>query len=150
MRRIFILLLAGLVMLAACSHNDQPPTGRWIGHLDTPDAMVVAWLEIFPDGKVKVSAPDILGVGDVEDDQRRMLHARLAQKLQSNWPLVEKRAMDFDGQVFRKPGGIAPQMEWNPSTREMKLVFYFGLQKSIRIKMRSVSDFKADPWLSEK
>jgi hypothetical protein len=53
--------------------------------------------------------------------------------------------MDFDGHVFRKPGGIAPQMEWNPDTRRMTLIVYLGMN-TVRIPMRAVSDFPGDPW----
>ncbi len=150
MRRIYILMLAGLVMLAACSGQDHPPDGRWIGHMDTPDVMVVAWLEFLEDGTLKVSAPDILGVGNIQESEKTRLHARLSRRLLAHWSEVEPRRMDFDGRVFRKPGGIAPQIEWDPDTRDMKLVFYFGLHKSIRIRMRQVSDFRSDPWLSPK
>jgi len=140
-------MLVGLVALTACSGHEKAPVGRWIGHMDTAEAMVIAWLEIFPDGSVKVSAPDILGVGELPAERKAALQARLAKKLSEAWPEVASRKMDFDGEVFRKPGGIAPQMEWNPKKREMKLVFYFGLHKSMRIRMQAVSDFSSDPWL---
>ena len=51
MYRFAILLLAGLA-LAACSKEHDPPTGRWIGHYESPTVMVVAWLEILPGGFV--------------------------------------------------------------------------------------------------
>jgi hypothetical protein len=56
--------------------------------------------------------------------------------------------MDFDGKVFRKPGGIAPQAIWDAKTGSMQLVIYPGAQPSIRIAMRRVGDFSADPWRS--
>ncbi|MGB8600755.1 MAG: hypothetical protein WCD42_01015 [Rhizomicrobium sp.] len=148
MRRISVLLLAGLAFLAACSHGEKPPTGRWIGQIDSADVMVDARLEILADGTVKLSAPDILGAGELSDDERTMLHNRVAEQLEASWSKAPVRRMDFDGKVFRKPGGVAPQMEWNPQTHEMKVVFYFGMQRSIRISMIRVSDFSSDPWRS--
>jgi hypothetical protein len=141
-----IILLAGLVAATACSHHVKPPTGRWVGNYDTPDIMVDARLEILPDGKVRVSALDITNVGDVSDQERAALHTRLASELEVAWHKVETRQMDFDGKVFRKPGGFAPQMEWNPLTHEMKVVFYFGMQHSIRIVMQQTDDFANDTW----
>lgn len=146
MRRVSILIIAGLALLAACSRSEKVPTGRWIGQYDSADVMVDARLEVQPDGTVKVSAPDILGVGDLSEEERMQLHARLADQLDSTWDKAPARHMDFDGKVFRKPGGVAPQMEWDPATREMKVVFYFGMQRSIRIRMTQVTDFSSDPW----
>jgi hypothetical protein len=146
MRRFAILLVAALV-LAACSKHHTPPTGRWIGHFESPTVMVVAWLEILPGGDVRVSAPDLLDIGEPDDTQRAMMHSRLANDLSDAWGEVQLRRYDFDGRVFRKPGGVAPQMEWNPLTHEMKLVFYFGMQRSMRIPMQRVKNFNDDPWL---
>lgn len=146
MRRFAILLLAGLV-LAGCSRHHAPPAGRWIGHYESPSVMVVAWLEIMPSGDVRVSAPDLLDPGDPPDEQRTEMRSRLASDLSDNWGDVALRRYEFDGHVFRKPGGVAPQMEWNPLTRQMKLVFYFGMQRSIRIPMTPVKEFTEDPWL---
>jgi hypothetical protein len=146
MRRFAVLLIAGL-LLAGCSKHHQPPTGRWIGHYESPSVMVVAWLEITPGGAVRVSAPDILDIGDPTPEERNAAHARLANELSDAWGEVVVRRYDFDGHVFRKQGGFAPQMEWNPITRQMKVVFYFGMQRSIRIPMQRVEKFSEDPWL---
>lgn len=146
MRRFAILLIAGLV-LAACTKQHAPPNGRWIGHYESPAVMVVAWLEIAPNGDIKVSAPDFLEPGELDDDQRAMAHRRLANSLSDAWGEVKPRRYDFDGKVFRKPGGVAPQMEWDPGTNQMKVVFYFGMQRSIRIPMTQVKEFGQDPWL---
>jgi hypothetical protein len=108
--------------------------------------MVDAWLEILPNGTVRICAPDILDVGDPSQEDRTAMHARLAQDLSDAWGEVKLRTYDFDGHIFRKPGGFAPQMEWNPKKREMKLVFYFGTQKSIHIDMKPVNDFSEDRW----
>jgi hypothetical protein len=139
-------LLAGLVLLAACSRHGKPPAGRWIGNYETAEVMVDARMEVQPDGQVRVSAPDLLDVGELSDAERSDLHARLADKLVESWDKAEPRPMDFDGRTFRKPGGVAPQAEWNPNSHEMKLVFYFGMEHSIRIQMQQVSEFSADPW----
>lgn len=146
MRRFAILLIAGL-LLSACSKQHEAPAGRWIGRYESPSVMVVAWLEISPAGDIKVSAPDLLDPGDPSDEQREAMHKQLANQLSNDWGLVKPRHYDFDGKVFRKPGGFAPQMEWNPKTKQMKLVFYFGMQRSIRIPMQAVRSFDEDPWL---
>ena len=67
----------------------------------------------------------------------------------SSWDDVLPRTFDFDGRVFRKPGGIAPQMEWVPHHQQMKVVFYFGREHSIRIVMHAVQDFREDPWTGD-
>ena len=148
MRRFAILLMAGLI-LAGCSKSHQPPSGRWMGHYESPSVMVVAWLEISPSGDVRVSAPDFLDPGEPSDEQREAAHKKLGGELYEDWGNVHPRRYDFDGHVFRKQGGYAPQMEWNPQTKEMKLVFYFGMQRSIRITMQPVKEFTEDPWLPQ-
>jgi hypothetical protein len=145
MRRFSILLLAAFA-LAACSKQPVPPHGRWIGNYESPSVMVDAWLEIQPGGMVRVSAPDLTNIGSPTDEERALLHVRLASGLSDGWNDVLPRKFDFDGRVFRKPGGIAPQMEWNPKTQQMTVVFYFGTQRSLRIVMHSVKDFDEDPW----
>ncbi|MDE2183279.1 MAG: hypothetical protein KGJ78_09680 [Alphaproteobacteria bacterium] len=107
--------------------------------------MVDARLEILKNGMVRVSAPDILDRPG-SDQERAEMHAQLAADLASGWSDVELRQMDFDGGVFRKPGGVAPQMEWDAKRQLMKVVFYFGMQHSIRIEMHQVADFDHDPW----
>lgn len=148
MRRFPILLLA-VVALAACSKQHVPPAGRWIGSYESSSVMVDAWLEILPDGTVRISAPDLTDTGYPSDADRAAMHARLASQLAESWNDVAPRKFDFDGRVFRKPGGIAPQMEWNPETRQMKVVFYFGMQRSLRIVMHPVNDFSEDPWAAQ-
>ncbi len=148
MRRFAILLIAVFV-LAGCSKSHQVPSGRWIGHYESSSVMVVAWLEITPDGDVRVSAPDILDPGEPSDELRETAHKRLADELYDGWGSVPSRRYEFNGHIFRKPGGFAPQMEWNPGTKQMKVVFYFGMQRSIRITMTPVKDFTEDPWLPQ-
>lgn len=145
MRRFAILVLVVWAVLDGCSRTATPPAGRWIGQYDSGGVMVDARLEITPKGFVRVSAPDFLGTPQSDQD-RATIHAQLAADLASGWDDVELRQMDFDGRVFRKPGGVAPQMEWDPASKTMKVVFYFGMQHSIRIDMQQVADFKHDPW----
>ena len=145
MRRVALLLLAAIALIA-CSKPPPPPQGRWIGHYESEAVMVDAWLEILPNGSVRISAPDLTGIGTPTDEERALMHTRLAAVLAKEWDGVEARKFDFDGKVFRKPGGVAPQMEWDPKTKQMKTVFYFGMQRSIRIPMRAVRDFSEDAW----
>jgi hypothetical protein len=147
MLRFAVFLLASLIM-TSCSRHAQPPTGRWIGNFESPNVMVDARLEVERDGSVRVSAPDLLDVGSPSDEDRTAMRARLASDLAEAWDAVAPRQMDFDGRVFRKPGGVAPQMEWDRNTQQMKLVFYFGMQHSIRISLRRVQNFSRDPWAS--
>lgn len=105
--------------------------------------MVAARLEIEPDGQVRVSAPDLVGIGQ---DDRGALREKLAADLADGWDQVAPRKMDFDGETFRKPGGIAPQMVWRSGTRQMWLVVYLGTRPSFRIPMRSVEGFSENPF----
>lgn len=146
MGRFAILLIAALV-LVGCSKEHEPPSGRWIGHYETNQMMVAAWLEILPGGQVRVSAPDLLNIDGANEEARVGMRHRLASDLFDNWGQVQLRRYDFDGRTFRKQGGFAPQMEWDPKKKLMKLVFYFGMQRSIRIPMTEVKDFNDDPWL---
>ncbi len=140
-----VLAALCLATMAGCSQTKQPPPGRWVGSYDTDDTMIVARLEIAPNGTIFLSAPDALNIGAVSADQRAAMRDRLAAGLASSWGDVEPRQMDFDGHVFRKPGGIAPQMEWNPDTKRMTLIVYLGMN-TVRIPMRAVADFPGDPW----
>jgi hypothetical protein len=146
MRRFAVLLILGLV-LAACSKQHEVPAGRWIGHYESPSVMVVAWLEITSSGDVRISAPDYLDIGEPSDEARDAAHRKLSSQLSDDWGQVQPRRYEFDGRIFRKPGGFAPQMEWNPKTHQMKVVFYFGMQRSVHIPMTPVKEFNEDPWL---
>jgi hypothetical protein len=144
MRRFAILLLVGLV-LAACS-RPTAPVGRWAGHYESRDVMIDARLEIERGGGVRVSAMDLLNVGQPLDEERAAMHARLAADLARGWNNVRPRRMDFDGKVFRKPGGIAPHIEWNARTRQMTIMVYFGTHPAIRFPLQEVENFDDDPW----
>jgi hypothetical protein len=74
------------------------------------------------------------------------MRQRLAEDLAQGWDEVAPRAMDFDGGVFRKPGGVAPQAIWDAKSRTMQLVVYLGARSALNIPMRAVGDFSDNPW----
>ena len=134
--------LAMALALTCCSHP-APPQGRWEGTYESDDTMLAARLEIEADGQVRVSAPDLL---DVAPDDRDAAREKLAADLAGGWDQVAPRKMDFDGETFRKPGGIAPQMVWKTKTHQMFLVVYIGTRPSFRIAMHQVGDFSDNPF----
>ena len=141
MRR-FVLVLLSALALAACSHP-APPQGRWEGTYESADAIIAARLEIEADGQVRVSAPNLLDVGPADRDAAR---AKLAAGLASAWDQVAPRPMDFDGETFRKPGGIAPQMVWKAKKKQMAVVVYLGARPGLSIPLREVPDFSDNPF----
>jgi hypothetical protein len=147
MRVLAAAMIAGLCLAGAfaCSRA-HPPAGRWEGTYESSDAMVAARVQIDSSGNVYVSAPDAMDFPVPSDEQRAAMHARLAQGLADAWGEVQPRRYDFDGSIFRKQGGIAPQMEWDARTRQMTLIVYLERRPGIRIPLHAVSDFSADPW----
>jgi hypothetical protein len=145
--RIVVIFALGLCIAAGvgCSRS-HPPAGRWEGTYETGDVMVSARVEIDTSGNVYVSAPDAMNFPAPSEDARAAMHARLAQGLAEAWGEVQPRHYDFDGQVFRKPGGIAPQMEWDAGAKQMTLIVYLERRPGIRIPLHAISDFSADPW----
>jgi hypothetical protein len=143
MARFFALTC--LLALAACSHA-APPVGRWEGISDTHDTIIAARVEINAKGDIYMSAPDAMDVGSSSDEDRAAVRQKLADGLEESWGSVVPRPMDFDGTTFRKPGGIAPQMEWDSSSNTMTLVVYLGTAPAIRIPLRPVKDFSPDPF----
>ena len=143
MRAPFVVLLAAL-LLAGCSRH-VPPQGRWEGTYDSAEAMVAARVEIDEKGSVRLEAPNAENVGDNEDT-RATMRQNLAAGLATAWASVEPRPMDFDGTVFRRPGGIAPQMIWDASGKQMSIVVYLGVKEPIRFKLQAVDDFSQNPW----
>ena len=141
MRKI-VLALSAMLGLAACSHP-APPQGRWEGTYESGDAMIAARLEISADGLVRVSAPNVQDLGP---DDRDAARAKLAADLDAGWDSVQPRAMDFDGETFRKPGGIAPQMVWKGKWRHMSLIVYLGTRPAITIPMKQVGGFSDNPF----
>jgi hypothetical protein len=139
---IVALLCIGLAV--ACSQSTTPPVGRWEGTLDTPGAVVAARLEITSKGQIFVSAPNAEDFGNGSDEDRAAIRQRLADGLADSWNSVQPISLDFDGKTFRKPGGIAPQLEWDGS--QMTMVVYLGKRDAIRIPLRAVKEFSPDPW----
>jgi hypothetical protein len=147
MRRLTPLIACGLCFLAllGCSMGHTPPVGRWEGAYEAPDVMAVIRLEISPKGDILLSAPDALDIQNASANDRLAMHQRLAEGLVASWSAVQPRPLDFDGHVFRKPGGIAPQLEWNPDTKQMTAILYFGMRSGLRVPLHSVETFSADP-----
>jgi hypothetical protein len=131
-----------LVVLAACSKTAEPPTGRWQGVYEDAGLLVVARLEITPNGAVRVSAPNAIGdFGTMPQSERGQLRARLENELAQAWDKVGTLPLEFDGKDFRKPGGVAPQLEWNAKAHRMTMIYYSGNRASVRVPLDSVKDF---------
>jgi|SRR5215471_7917114 len=143
-RRRFAYLLIGLVLtLAACS-NPRPPVGRWQGAYEDAGVIIVARLEIASNGSVRVSAPNaITSDAALSSDDKNDLHKKLEDGLAQSWPSVEPLALEFDGKAFRKPGGVAPQLEWDADKKRMSLIFYSANRgrATVRVPLAPVRDF---------
>ena len=139
----FAAALLALLALGACS-KPVPPVGKWEGGYERGGDMVAARVEILPGGLVKVMAPDItnaMGSREQIDEFR----ARLAADLVNGWSEVKPRSFDFDGDTFRKPGGVAPQMVWDKATNQMTLELFIGARPALPVPLRPVSDFHDNP-----
>lgn len=128
-----------------CSHP-PPPLGRWEGTYDVADVIVAVRLEIDAKGQVFLSAPDALDFPPASDAERGAMHDRIATRLVDAWGAVTPRQFEFDGSVFRKPGGFAPQMEWDGASKQMTVIVYIERRPGIRIPLRPVTDFSPNPW----
>lgn len=135
-----------LAAVAGCSREAAPPAGRWEGIYDAGDAIVAARMEITPKGGIFVSAPNAENIAGTSGDARAAIRQRLADGLANEWGDVAPLQMDFDGKVFRKPGGIAPQAEWDPDAHRMTLIVYLGKGNGIRIPLRTVKEFSPNPF----
>ncbi len=138
MRSVVAIILTALV-LCGCS-GKTPPTGRWEGTYESADTLIAARMEINSKGDVFVSAPDATNVGD-----RAATRQSLAQGLASGWSDVPPRHYDYDGSTFRKPGGIAPQMEWHSSDNGITIYVYL-VTDTIKVPLHPVKDFSDTPW----
>ena len=114
--------------------------------MSSDGTMVVARLEITSSGAVLESAPNAQNIVDASQDDRAAMRQKLAQDLANGWSSVEAHELDFDGAIFRKPGGIAPQLEWDAANKHMTMIVYFGKDPAIRIPLHGVSDFSDNPW----
>ncbi|HTQ14191.1 MAG TPA: hypothetical protein VMH86_09975 [Rhizomicrobium sp.] len=144
MRQLATLFFA-VLCVAACSSHGQPPVGRWEGTYESGDVMIAARLQIDARGSIFISAPDAENVSGGED-ARAAIRARLAQGLAAGWGDVEPKPFDFNGKTFRKPGGVAPQIEWDPSSNTMTAIVYLGMRDGIRVPLHPVKDFSDNPW----
>ena len=132
-----VLLCLGLF---ACA-DPRPPTGRWEGVYEDSGVIIVVRLEIAPDGKVRVSAPNaITEKSELSPADRIALVRELQVRLDASWPAVAPLPLEFDGQVFRKPGGVAPQLEWDSGRKRMTMVYYSGSRNSVRVALSSVGE----------
>ncbi|HEY0106451.1 MAG TPA: hypothetical protein VGB91_10235 [Rhizomicrobium sp.] len=143
--RAWLALLFVALTLASCS-KPAPPAGRWEGTYEDADTFIAARLEIGTDGGVRISAPDVTDSTISGDDDRVQMRQNMAARLAGSWGEVAPRAMDFDGTTFRKPGGIAPQIEWDAQGKTMTLYVYLGTRRAIKIPLRPVGDFSDNPW----
>ena len=145
--RPVLAILALAVCLAACS-KPTPPPGRWEGGYSARGTMVAARVEIQPDGQVRLSAPDITNLENAKPEILQQNRDKLAADLASGWDGVAPRVFDFDGSVFRKPGGIAPQMVWDKASNQMTLELYIGADPALPVPLRPVDGFHDNPWPS--
>jgi hypothetical protein len=145
MRKTLLFAVAAL-LLTACS-KPAPPVGKWEGGTESGGTIVAARVEILPSGQVKVSAPDITYV---TGNRARIdeLRAQLAADLANGWDGVKPRSFDFDGDTFRKPGGVAPQMKWDKPTGQMTLELYIGANPAFPVLLRPVKNFHDNPFAS--
>ncbi len=141
-------IVGGLCLIAAlaCSNTKTPPVGRWEGVVEAPDAMAAARLEISPKGDIYLGAVNTTEIENVPDAEKAAMRKRLAEELASDWRGIRPRPLEFDGLVFRKPGGVASQIEWNPQTKQMTAILYLGTRAALRVPMHQVLDFSDDPW----
>jgi len=135
------ILFLGVLVLGACS-DPQPPVGRWQGVYEDAGVIIAARLEISQNGAIRVSAPNaITGEAPLPPEERDGLRRRLEDGLAVSWPSVEPLRLQFDGKAFRKPGGVAPQLEWDSAKRQMTLVYYSGNRSSVRVPLTAVGEF---------
>src|SRR5262245_7993478 len=127
--------------LSACA-DPRPPAGRWEGVYDDAGLIVVARLEIGDEGVVRVSAPNAITEGVVlSQAERARLVDDLRSRLAASWPAVKPLPLEFDGSSFRKPGGVAPQLEWDADHKRMTMVYYSGNRASVRVPLTGVAEF---------
>ena len=140
--RRFAVALAFLgLALSACA-DPRPPVGRWEGVYEDAGVIIVARLEVGEQGVVRVSAPNAITEGaTLSQGERARLMDDLRSRLAASWPAVNPLPLEFDGSVFRKPGGVAPQLEWDADRKRMTMVYYSGNRGSVRVSLTEVAEF---------
>jgi hypothetical protein len=123
-----------------------PPVGRWQGGFESREVMVIARLEIDAKGNIYLCAPDAMDIENASQDDRTAIRQRLSDGMNVAWGQTEPKQFVFDGHVFRKPGGVAPQLEWDPDRKSMTAIVYLGMRAAIHVPLHAVADFTADPW----
>lgn len=146
MRVLQVMLLAALSLAATAWSPSSPPVGQWQGAYESRDVMIVARLEIDSTGTILLAAPDAADIAGASAEDREAIRRRLSDGLIQAWEETLPRHMEFDGRIFRKPAGVAPQLEWNPDTKRMTAVLYLGMQAAVRILLHPVTDFSSNPW----
>jgi hypothetical protein len=141
-RSLLLSLAAAALLLCGCA-DPKPPVGRWQGVYEGDDMMVAARMEVRPDGSIFISAPDALSntFATMAPEDRESVREKLVASLERSWPSVEPRAFKFDGKTFRKPDGVAPQMEWDAKTHGMVVIVYSGTHASVRVPLAPVEQF---------
>ena len=129
--------------IAACSSADPlPPAGRWQGAHEDSRLIVIVRLQIDPKGAVRVSAPNAIGEFDaMPAEERNALRARLVSEVAQTWPGIGPMPLDFNGKEFRKPGGVAAQLEWDAANKRMTMIYYSGNRASVRVPLEPVGEF---------
>jgi hypothetical protein len=126
--------------LSACA-DPRAPVGRWEGVYEDADVIIVARLEITKDGVVRVSAPNAITERvALSPAERSRLLGQLQSGLAASWPAVKPLPLEFDGSIFRKPGGVAPQLEWDAERRRMTMFYYSGTRASVRVSLTEVGE----------
>ena len=95
---------------------------------------------------MRVSAPDVVDPSVASEDDKATMRQNMSARLVGGWGEVAPRPMDFDGTTFRKPGGIAPQIDWDAKSKAMTLYVYIGTRPVIKIPLHPVGDFTDNPW----
>ena len=129
-----------------CSRNVAPPVGRWEGTYDANDTIVVARMEITSKGQIFVAAPNAENIGAMSAEDHAAVRQKLADGVAAEWDSVTPHPLEFDGKDFRRPGGIAPQAEWDANSQRMTLIVYLDKGDGLRIPLRTVKEFSQNPF----
>ena len=114
----------------------------------TNGTVVAARVEIGADGLVRISAPDVTNLDLAKPDRMEQIRQELGADLASGWDGVQPAPFDFDGTTFRKPGGLAPQIDWDKNSNTMLAYVYLGTRQAVRVPLHPVANFSDNPWPS--